>query len=119
MYTILGHREILRIRFLPIECWHLVGEVLAYMCAVEVKRFAECTLLSTISRNTKKYAHAHFTAQPTANPPNVPTPRQSDLPQSIIPSFALQLCSFSWPTAADAMMKLKTLNIYYGNVGTL
>ena len=39
-------------------------------------------------------------------PPKVPYPSQSDLPQSLSPSYALQLCSFLWNTAAKTLCHL-------------
>ena len=49
--------------------------------------------------------HAHGTVLPATKPTNAPHPTQLDLPQSLSPSYALQLCSFSWPTAATLYIK--------------
>ena len=39
-------------------------------------------------------------------PPSASTPAQSDYEQSATPSWALQLCSCSWPTAASPLLVL-------------
>ena len=44
--------------------------------------------------------HAHGTAQPAMDSSKAPTQAQSNLPQSQMPSYALQQWSFSWPTAS-------------------
>ena len=44
--------------------------------------------------------HAHSKAEPATDHSNLPHPMQWDLPQSVSPSYALQLCSFLWPTTA-------------------
>ena len=49
---------------------------------------------------TPQNTHAHSTVQPATDPPNAPTPTQLDYEQSGMTSYALQLCSIWWPTAA-------------------
>ena len=41
----------------------------------------------------QQHTHAHGIAQPTTDPPNAPTPTQSDYAQSVTPSYALQACN--------------------------
>ena len=74
-----------------------------------------CWLRSAVSTT---HTRTYGTVQPSTNSPNTPTPTQSDYEQSVTPSYALKLCSFSWPTAATSF-KLKnfTFNVVHRKTG--
>ena len=53
-----------------------------------------------LTPTTQEHTHAHGTDRPSTTPPNAPTITYLDKDKSQRPSYALQLCSFPWPTAA-------------------